>query len=258
MLVLSRRAKEKIVFPNLSITVELLQVKGKMVKIGIDAPREVSIIRPDACSEGELEEMQRKTSQLIGSHQFRNRLNTLNLGLHLCSKQVDAGMTEEATVTLQRLLTELKELDLAVGQDRETVTRKKQGEKSRSLLVVEDDDNERELLAGLLRMYGFDVSVAKDGQAALEHLALNELPDYVLLDLSMPRFDGPATLRVLRKDPRMGKLKVFAVTGSDPKEFADDGNDTEDHFDAWFRKPLDPAEIVEAVSQKARPAIAAR
>ncbi|MCC9605741.1 response regulator [Blastopirellula sp. JC732] len=258
MLVLSRRAKEKIVFPNLAITVELLQVRGKMVKIGIDAPKEVSIIRPDACSEGELEEMKRKAPPLIGSHQFRNRLNTLNLGLHLCSKQVDAGMTEEAVTTLKRLLAELKELDVAVGQDRETLRREKSGENGRSLLVVEDDDNERELLAGLLRMYGFNVSVAKDGQAALEHLALNDLPDYVLLDLSMPRFDGPATLRVLRNDPRMSKLKVFAVTGSDPKQFADDGDDTEDRFDAWFRKPLDPAEIVEAVSQKARPAIAAR
>ncbi|UUO07592.1 response regulator [Blastopirellula sp. J2-11] len=257
MLVLSRRAKEKIVFPNLAITVELLQIRGKMVKIGIDAPKEVSIMRPDACSEEELEEMQRKASPLLGSHQFRNRLNTLNLGLHLCSKQIDAGMTVEATNTLQRLLAELKDLDAEVGQGRASIQRGKSSDKSRNLLVVEDDDNERELLAGLLRMYGFNVSVAKDGQAALEYLALNDLPDYVLLDLSMPRFDGPATLRVLRNDPRMGKLKVFAVTGSDPKQFADDGNDPEDQFDAWFRKPLDPAEIVEAVSQKIRPALAA-
>ncbi|TWT39350.1 response regulator [Blastopirellula retiformator] len=256
MLVLSRRAKEKIVFPNLNITVELLQVRGKMVKIGVDAPKEVSIMRPDACSDAELEAMKRQAPSLIGTHQFRNRLNTLNLGLHLCSRQIDAGMTEEAVDTLKRLLAELKELDAAVGQDRTATRREKEGEKSRNLLVVEDDDNERELLAGLLRMYGFHVSVAKDGQAALEYLALNDLPDYVLMDLSMPRFDGPATLRVLRNDPRMGKLKVFAVTGSDPQHFADDGDQSEDRFDAWFRKPLDPAEIVEAVSQRAQPAIA--
>ncbi|MFI4876772.1 MAG: response regulator [Blastopirellula sp. JB062] len=257
MLVLSRRAKEKIVFPNLAITVELLQIRGKMVKIGIDAPKEVSILRPDACREGELEALQRNVSPLLNSHQLRNRLNTLNLGLHLCGKQIEAGMESEASDTLQRLLAELKELDAEVGQGRAAISRNQPSRAPRKLLVVEDDDNERELLAGLLRMYGFDVSVAKDGQAALDYLSHNDLPDYVLLDLSMPRVDGPATLRVMRNDPRLDKLKVFAVTGRDPDQQADGGDDPQEQFDAWFRKPLDPAEIVEAVSQKIGPAVAA-
>ena len=42
--------------------------------------------------------------------------------------------------------------------------------KTRKALIVEDDDNERELLAGLLRCSGFDVSVAKDGEYAWDYL----------------------------------------------------------------------------------------
>lgn len=47
MLVLSRRCDEKIVFPGLNITVKILQIKGHQVKIGIDAPASVVILRQE-------------------------------------------------------------------------------------------------------------------------------------------------------------------------------------------------------------------
>ncbi len=47
MLVLSRRVSEKIVFPSLNITVQLLQVKGRMARLGIEAPSDVPIIRQE-------------------------------------------------------------------------------------------------------------------------------------------------------------------------------------------------------------------
>jgi carbon storage regulator CsrA len=47
MLVLSRRSDEKIVFPGLGITVKILQIKGHQVKIGIDAPPAVVILRQE-------------------------------------------------------------------------------------------------------------------------------------------------------------------------------------------------------------------
>ena len=45
MLLLSRRCDEKIVFPGLGITVQVLQIKGNQIKIGIDAPPSVTIMR---------------------------------------------------------------------------------------------------------------------------------------------------------------------------------------------------------------------
>ena len=47
MLVMSRRKDEKIVFPGLGITVTLLNVKGNTARIGIDAPREITILRDE-------------------------------------------------------------------------------------------------------------------------------------------------------------------------------------------------------------------
>ncbi len=47
MLVLSRRLKEKIVFPDLNITVQVLSVKGRAIRLGIEAPRHVSIHREE-------------------------------------------------------------------------------------------------------------------------------------------------------------------------------------------------------------------
>ena len=45
MLVLSRGARQKIVFPTLGITVEILQIAGKRVRVGIDAPTDVPVHR---------------------------------------------------------------------------------------------------------------------------------------------------------------------------------------------------------------------
>jgi len=47
MLVLSSRCNEKIVFPGLDITVQILQIKGHQIKIGIDAPSSVTILREE-------------------------------------------------------------------------------------------------------------------------------------------------------------------------------------------------------------------
>ena len=47
MLVLSRRSQQQIVFPNLGITLQILQVRGQIVKVGIEAPPEIAILRQE-------------------------------------------------------------------------------------------------------------------------------------------------------------------------------------------------------------------
>src|SRR5205085_8039626 len=88
--------------------------------------------------------------------------------------------------------------------------------RSRKALVVEDDTNERELLAGFLRMAGLDVVTAGDGADALDHLRGAPLPDVVLLDMVLPRCDGPETIRAIRHDPQLRGVRIFAVTGHSP------------------------------------------
>jgi CheY-like chemotaxis protein len=106
----------------------------------------------------------------------------------------------------------------------------------RKALLVEDDQNERELLATLLRLSGLEVDTAGDGLDALDYLHTHDRPDVVLLDMGLPRCDGPTTVRAIRSDPTYAGLPIFAVTGHSPGYFDLEMGDG--GVDRWFNKPL--------------------
>jgi CheY-like chemotaxis protein len=118
--------------------------------------------------------------------------------------------------------------------------------------LVEDEENERELLAGYLRLAGFAVDTAGDGCDALDHLHAGERPDVVLLDMSLPRCDGATTAREIRRDPACAGLKIFAVSGHSPNEYKLDRG--HGGIDRWFHKPLDPAALLRELTQELGPA----
>ena len=76
-------------------------------------------------------------------------------------------------------------------------------EKRKTILVVDDDENQRLLYQEVLTDEGYDVLVAKDGKEALEQVE-QETPDLVILDIIMPEMDGvEAMTRILRKHRRI-------------------------------------------------------
>ncbi|MDF2692688.1 MAG: Two-component response regulator [Labilithrix sp.] len=82
------------------------------------------------------------------------------------------------------------------------------------LLIVEDDDDIRELMAELLAVSGHVVSVARDGVEGLRHLE-HSTPDIILLDVDMPRLDGPGM--VFQMHERGGgweRIPVILLSGS--------------------------------------------
>jgi adenylate cyclase len=83
-----------------------------------------------------------------------------------------------------------------------------------SLLVVDDDDGSRELLARRLHRLGFAVASASDGPTALKLIG-NRTFDLVLLDHVMPGWDGLETLKRIRRRKSMTDLPVIMVTGRD-------------------------------------------
>lgn len=238
MLVLSRRADQELLFPNLDIRIRVLQVKGKIVKLGIDAPRGIPVLRPEACDESELAAFRENFDTGLNRHEMRNRLNAINLGARLAQKQIEADMPAAAETTLKRLVEDLRRLDADVGQARREIQHSA-GPRSLRLLVVEDDDNERELLAGLLRLHGFDVTTAVNGADAVTRLQDEQLPDFVLLDMKMPELDGPQLIEHIRSTRRLGQLQVFAVSGTSPEDMG-----VREGYDVWFPKPLDPEQLI--------------
>ena len=83
------------------------------------------------------------------------------------------------------------------------------------ILVVDDDDDVREVLGYILSAEGHDVDEAVDGIDALEHLRRGGPPELILLDLMMPRLDGEDFVREMRKDPRFADTKVVIISGHD-------------------------------------------
>jgi signal transduction histidine kinase/CheY-like chemotaxis protein/HAMP domain-containing protein len=81
------------------------------------------------------------------------------------------------------------------------------------ILLVEDNAVNRELALDVLSRAGIDVSVACDGQEALDMLGLQHF-DGVLMDCQMPVMDGYAATRALRQQPRLRDLPVIAMTAN--------------------------------------------
>ena len=177
-------------------------------------------------------------------HLIRNRLNVTAIGMALLRQQLKAGQNSELEATLGKIEQDMQMLRerLDVEKAKTAAAQRKPARKTLKALLVEDDQNERELLAGFLRMSGFAVDTAGDGCDALEHLRTRERPDVVLLDMGLPRFDGAATAREIRRDPANAGLRILAVTGHTPDEY--DLEQGSSGIDRWFHKPLDPVALL--------------
>jgi CheY-like chemotaxis protein len=116
------------------------------------------------------------------------------------------------------------------------------------VLVVDDDEVIRRLIAANLTLEGFDVATAVDGQDCLEKVSAIA-PDVITLDAMMPRLDGWETARRLRKCPDTSHIKVVLITARD--QAANPTRHTPARADAYLSKPFDPAEMIRVVRELA-------
>lgn len=80
-----------------------------------------------------------------------------------------------------------------------------------TVLVVDDAQTDRELLARVAASAGHRVITASDGKEAVD-LAKSQRPDVIFLDVVMPNQDGFATCRTLKKDPATQSIPIVLVT----------------------------------------------
>jgi carbon storage regulator CsrA len=238
MLVITRRPDEQITFPTLGISVHVLGVTGHRARVGIEAPPGVKILRGEVCPEAARAEGRK------ARHARANALSKAALAIHLAKKQCEAGRSVDADATLD---VALKALD-ALGQSPPAA--QPASPRRYRMLIVEDDANERELLAGLLGMNGCDCATAADGVDALNYLESAGRPDAILMDMAMPRLDGAETLRRIRADSRFSGLRVFSVSSTPPSEL--NVPDGPSGFDGWFPKPLNPRQLWDAIQAALR------
>ena len=107
MLVLTRRENEKILFPSLGISVEVVNLSTKRAQLGIDAPREIRVIREElsaVVNEG-------PAIANFAPDEFQEDLDAASLAIHLAQNQFRQGMGERADEALDHALASLKVIE---------------------------------------------------------------------------------------------------------------------------------------------------
>ena len=112
---------------------------------------------------------------------------------------------------------------------------------ARTILVVEDFEDNRFMMRRLLEMSGYRVVEAVNGEQAVE-AAERERPDLILMDLSLPKLDGLAATRRIREQNGAARVPIVAVSAHDTTDF---------HADAlaagcneYVTKPIDFDQLV--------------
>jgi CheY-like chemotaxis protein len=118
---------------------------------------------------------------------------------------------------------------------------------SPEVLIVEDDEDIREVLAECVRDSGHGVAAVSNGKEALKLLAGSRLvPNLIVLDLSMPIMDGWELLEVLRTYKRLAEVPVIVVSAKAPGRATTYSNVT------FLRKPVE-LPVLQATLEKYLP-----
>jgi CheY-like chemotaxis protein len=110
-----------------------------------------------------------------------------------------------------------------------------------TVLLIEDNDDGREMMATMLVSYGYTVLQAGDGLEGVR-LATTELPDVALVDIGLPGIDGYEVARRLRDNPGTRDIRLIALTGYGLAE--DQRRVLEAGFDLHMVKPVDLAALL--------------
>jgi len=82
---------------------------------------------------------------------------------------------------------------------------------SQRILVVEDQEDNRQILRDLLSSTGYEMVEAENGEEALT-VAAAEQPDLILMDIQLPLLDGYEATRRIKANPALAKIPIIAIT----------------------------------------------
>ncbi len=112
------------------------------------------------------------------------------------------------------------------------------------ILIVDDNETNRDILEARLTAHGYEVLHAGDGEEALA-AAKAHRPDLILLDVMMPKLDGFEVCRRLKSDPAMSFVPIILVTAKAESKDVVDGLDA--GADEYLTKPIDQKALVARV-----------
>jgi two-component system cell cycle response regulator DivK len=117
---------------------------------------------------------------------------------------------------------------------------------SKTILVVEDQEDNRQILRDLLASAGFQMIEAHDGEQALI-MARSQRPDLILMDIQLPLIDGYEATRSLKRDPELRRIPVIAVTSYALS--GDEERAREAGCDAYVAKPFSTRNLLATIER---------
>jgi CheY-like chemotaxis protein len=119
-------------------------------------------------------------------------------------------------------------------------------DKSLTVLLVEDTEDNRFMMRRLLEITGYRVVEAMNGEEAVR-LAKAECPHLILMDLSLPVIDGLAATRLIRKIPACERTPIIAVSAHDTSDFQSEAISA--GCNCYITKPINFNELEAMIAQ---------
>jgi two-component system, cell cycle response regulator DivK len=120
------------------------------------------------------------------------------------------------------------------------------------VLLVEDNDDSREIYGKILKYNGYQVLEATDGAMAVTMLTYVR-PHLVLLDIALPHVDGWTVAKWMKKGSDTSTVPLVAVTALTRREYRDQADQL--GFDDYLTKPIDPEDLVKCVERQTGPSL---
>jgi two-component system cell cycle response regulator DivK len=117
---------------------------------------------------------------------------------------------------------------------------------TKRILVVEDQEDNRQILRDLLANAGFEMIEAEDGVQAIA-AASQHRPDLILMDIQLPTLDGYEATRRIKADPALSAIPIIVVTSYALS--GDDDKAREAGCDAYVAKPYSPRALLAKIRE---------
>jgi two-component system, cell cycle response regulator DivK len=117
---------------------------------------------------------------------------------------------------------------------------------ARTVLLIEDNEDNRIVYSTILRHYGFNVLEALTGEDGIA-AAVTEKPDLILMDIGLPGLDGWEATRRLKSDDSTRAIPIIALTAHAMAEHREQALQV--GCDAYLAKPVEPREVLAQVKR---------
>lgn len=115
----------------------------------------------------------------------------------------------------------------------------------KKILVIEDNDKNRDIVVQILED-DYQIIEAIDGEMGVK-LAETELPDLILMDISLPKLDGIEATRLIKKNQQLNKIPIIAITAN--AMVGDKEKILEAGCDDYMSKPIFPSNLISKVKK---------